>query len=97
MGVINEFIEAAKKDELTYKITLAAVSKYQQDRATRFWDSPDETRRQFYKDYVEFARQCKELGQLGGVSGYGGIKDYEKIRIKEMCRGVDYTFPYGWK
>ena len=97
MDVIKNFLEAAKKGELDYRLTLAAVSKYQEDRTTRFWDSPDETRKQFYKDYVEFARQCKELGQLGGVSGYGGIKDYEKIRIKEMCRGVDYTFPYGWK
>lgn len=98
MDVIKEFLEAAESGNLTLSLTQNAVSKWREDLAKVFNEaSTQEAKTEFYNTYIDFARKCEELGQLGGVSGYGGIKDYEKLRIKDYCRAVDYNFPYGWK
>lgn len=95
MDVIKHFIEAAKTNNLTYELARTAVQKFREDRAA-VGDTREE-HRAFYQKYYEFAKTCESVGALGGVSGYGGIKDYEKLRIKDICRCVDYHFPYGWK
>jgi hypothetical protein len=47
--------------------------------------------------YVKFAQKCKDIAEDLSISGYGGASDIIKIKIREICRGVDYNFPYGWK
>ena len=98
MDIIKEFLEAAESDNLTLNLTEAAVSKWREDLAKVLNEGATrEAKTEFYNTYVGFARKCAELGQLGGVSGYGGIADYRKLQIKDLCRGVDFNFPYGWK
>ena len=63
------------------------------------WDYVDDIyqfKRNFYNKYVDFARKCREMSGLGGVSGYG-IGDSVKLKMKDIARWVDYNFPYGWK
>ena len=51
----------------------------------------------FYIVYKQFADKCQEiLNSHKSISGYGGLADYEKLRIRDFCRAVDYNFPYGW-
>jgi len=54
-------------------------------------------KKNFYNKYIDFAKKCQELSGLGGISGYGGLNDAIKIKIKNIARWVDYNFPYGWK
>ena len=50
-----------------------------------------------HKKYRPFVDKCKEYTDFSGITGYRGISDVIKIKIVEMCRDVEYTFPYGWK
>ena len=94
MDVIKHFIEASKTDSLTYELARTAVQKFQEDRAAV--GDTSEGHRAFYQKYYEFAKTCESIGTLGGVSGYGR-GDFVKLKIKDLCRLVDYNFPYGWK
>lgn len=57
----------------------------------------DDDKGRFYTKYVKFAQKCKDIAEDLSISGYGGASDIIKIKIREICRGVDYNFPYGWK
>jgi hypothetical protein len=94
MDIITRFLEAAKTDSLTWELTNKAVQIFQED-LNRVGDTEAE-RRDFYQKYYEFAKACESEGALGGVSGYGR-GDFVKLRIKDLCRLVDYNFPYGWR
>lgn len=94
MDIINRFLEASKTDSLTLEITATAVRRFREDRAA-VGDTEAE-HRAFYQKYYEFAKACESLGALSGVSGYGRY-DFIKLKIKDLCRLVDYNFPYGWK
>lgn len=94
MDVIQRFIEAAKTDSITGELANEAVQQFQED-LTAVGDTEAE-RRAFYQKYYEFAKTCESKGTLGGVSGYGR-GDFVKLKIKDLCRLVDYNFPYGWK
>ena len=56
----------------------------------------DRDKYRFYQKYRAFAQKCKEVEDIIRATGYG-MYDYFNIRLKEMLRGVDYRFPYGWK
>lgn len=94
MDIINRFLEAVKTDSLTWELANEAVQQFQED-LTAVGETEAE-RRAFYQKYHEFATTCESLGYLGGVSGYGS-GDFAKLKIKDLCRLVDYNFPYGWK
>ena len=96
MGVIQSFMESAKANELTYTLAKEALDEFREDYTETVNKGNLDARREFYNRYIEFAKTCQSLSTLGGVSGYG-INDYEKLRIKDICRCVDYYFPYGWK
>ena len=57
----------------------------------------DDDKGRFYSKYVKFAQKCREMEKELSISGYGGASDIIKIKIRDICRGVDYNFPYGWK
>lgn len=94
MDIIQRFLEAAKTDSITWELANEAVQKFQED-LTAVGETESE-RRAFYQKYYEFAKTCASKGTLGGVSGYGR-GDFVKLKIKDLCRLVDYNFPYGWK
>lgn len=63
------------------------------------WDYVDSIyrdKRDFYQKYIDFARKCKSMSSIAGITGYGK-SDPVRIKIMELCRAVDYNFPYGWK
>ena len=63
------------------------------------WDYLDDIynmKRNFYKKYIDFAKKCKEMFSIKGITGYGS-NDFLRTKIMEMCRTIDYNFPYGWK
>ena len=63
------------------------------------WDYIDDIydmKKDFYNKYIDFARRCKELSSIKGITGYG-LNDASKLKLMEICREVDYNFPYGWK
>ena len=63
------------------------------------WDYLDDIydmKRNFYKKYINFAKKCKEMSSIKGITGYGS-NNFLRTKIMEMCRSIDYNFPYGWK
>ena len=56
----------------------------------------DEIKGNFYKKYYNVAIKCRNIIKSINVSGYGRT-DYLKLRYKDMCNRIDYSFPYGWK
>ena len=56
----------------------------------------DEDHKRFYRKYIKFATKCKEMSESFNTSGYGR-DDLIKIRIQDLCKNIDYNFPYGWK
>ena len=66
------------------------------------WNSYDldetyEAQRTFYRNYIEFARRCKEfLADYTPGSGYSA-DSFVRYKIYDTLKRVDYNFPYGWK
>ncbi len=63
------------------------------------WDYLDDIydmKRNFYKKYIDFAKKCEEMSSIKGITGYGKF-DPIRIKIMELCKAVDYNFPYGWR
>lgn len=79
---------------MTLELTNEAVQKFQED--LNVVGDTEAEHRAFYQKYHEFAETCESKGAFGGVSGYGR-GDFAKLRIKDLCRLVDYNFPYGWE
>lgn len=87
-----------------YRITKAAGDmffKELQDIESKEndWDYLDDIynmKRNFYKKYIDFVKKCKEMSSIKGITGYGKA-DPIRIKIMQLCRAVDYNFPYGWK
>ena len=63
------------------------------------WDYIDNIytdKRNFYKKYLEFAKKCRDMSNIAGITGYGKL-DPIKLKVVELCKAVNYNFPYGWK
>lgn len=56
----------------------------------------NEIKGNFYKKYYDVAIKCRDIIKSINVSGYGRT-DYLRLRYKDMCNRIDYSFPYGWK
>ena len=99
---VSDFMNA---DKLNYDIVKNAYNAFVEEikkfppmnSMDALDDSYRDDHKRFYNKYIDFARKCAENSKALGTSGYGGIKDYEKLKIADMCRTVDYNFPYGWK
>ena len=50
-----------------------------------------------YRTYRPLVDKCKDILNNISISGYGGIKDVEKVKIYDLCKYMDYHFPFGWK
>lgn len=78
----------------TYRELKSLVDEYLRDRkALGDWpDSSDE--RMFVKKWYKLADKCKEIAKNGmqGITGYGRLKDFFKIKVLELARTVDNTF-----
>ena len=101
----KEIIDFLREEFPNFNTVKRAVEVYKEDKnkfpSNNSIDSLDiiydEDHKRFYRKYKAFADKCKQLSETKGISGYNGLKDYERLKIAEMCRFVDYTFPYGWK
>lgn len=91
-------------DDVDYKMLKAAADafwadydKFPNGNSIDSLDSKyDDDKGRFYKKYRPFVDKCKSLMSVGNVSGYGR-DDYFKIKFADICKGIDYRFPYGWK
>lgn len=103
---IEAFLDIDDNTEYTdqYRIVKAAGDiffKELQDIKSKEndWDYLDDIygmKRNFYKKYIDFVKKCKEMSSIKGITGYGK-SDPIRIKIMQLCRAVDYNFPYGWK
>lgn len=50
-----------------------------------------------YRTYRPLVDKCKDILRNISISGYGGIRDVEKVKIYDLCKYMDYNFPFGWK
>ena len=86
------------------RITKTAVDRFfkelkliqSKEDSWEFLDSIYTDKRNFYKTYLDFAKKCKEMSSIEGITGYDR-HDFVRTKIMELCRAVDYNFPYGWK
>ena len=92
-------ISSTKAKDMTdedFKVLKPLVDEYLKDRkALGTWpDSVDE--RNFVKKWYKLADKCKEIAKNGmqGITGYGRLNDFIKIKILELARSVDNTFPW---
>lgn len=99
-SAIKEFMETPE-NTLTYNVAHNAADayfnmyKYVQRLDDLDYESVFEGL--FYVIYRPFVDKCKEIvDNSGSISGYG-IDDYERLKIIDFCRAVDYNFPYGWR
>lgn len=103
-NAVEAFMNMDEDSPEAYEITKAACNEFTNDYKDILskeddWDYIDsiyQMKRDFVKKYKDFALKCKDIGKLGGVSGYG-LNDAIKLKVKDLCRAVDYNFPYGWK
>ena len=56
----------------------------------------DRDKGRIYKKYRTFADKCKEISKILHPTGYGKY-DFIDIKKQELCKSVDWKFPYGWK
>lgn len=92
-------ISSTKAKDMTdedFKVLKPLVDEYFKERkALGTWpDSIDE--RNFVKKWYKLADKCKEIAKNGmqGITGYGRLNDFIKIKILELARSVDNTFPW---
>lgn len=90
MAALNTFKLAADSFYSEYKNILAKEDDY------RYLDDIYQMKKDFYNKYIDFAKRCKELSSISGITGYGK-DDTLRYKLMELCRGIDYNFPYGWK
>lgn len=88
--------KAKDMSDADFKVLKSLVDEYLKDRkALGNWpDSVDE--RNFVKKWYKLADKCKEIVKNGisGITGYGRLNDFIKIKILELARSVDNTFPW---
>lgn len=95
---IDEDIEDIKKDYDFVTIRYAAQDFFNEYRKIDDWNTikHDDDKGRFYKKYLPFVQKCKEVYKSINPSGYGR-HDALLLKIRDICRNVDYNFPYGWK
>ena len=104
-SVVKEFI-STPVESITYKMAKSArdaffdvygyVKGLQQD--PDMIDDIYTVQGIFYSVYKPFVDKCNELlNDKRSIGGYGGLKDYSKLKVRDLCKDVDYKFPYGWK
>ena len=98
---IEDFLDIIEPDYTTTKNAVDAFFKeYKLLPSSMSMDSLDikydEDKGRFYRKYRGFADKCKEVAKSINPSGYGR-NDYKNLKIRDLCRSVDYNFPYGWK
>jgi hypothetical protein len=88
--------KAKDMNDADFKILKPLVDEYLKDRkALGNWpDSVDE--RNFVKKWYKLADKCKEIAKNGikGITGYGRLNDAIKLKIVDLARSVDNTFPW---
>ncbi len=97
-------IDSTIKYSDQFKITKAAVDTFFSELKSiinkeddwNYIDSIYKEKKDFYQKYIDFARKCKSMSSISGITGYGK-SDSMRIKIMELCKAVDYNFPYGWK
>jgi len=106
-GIVLKFVNTEKFENIAelyktlkeaYDLSIKDYKKFPNRNTMESLDTKyDGDKGRFYTKYNRFAEKCKEIDQGLSISGYGGASDLIKIKIREICRGVDYNFPYGWK
>ena len=92
---IDEWYKVLK---IAYDVYIEDHNKFPNQNTIDYIDIKyDEDKDRFYSKYVKFAQKCKEMEKELSISGYGGVNDMIKIKIRDISYGVDYNFPYGWK
>ena len=56
----------------------------------------DRDKGRIYTKYRPLVDCCRQLDKELHPTGYGKM-DYVDVKKKELCRFVDYNFPFGWK
>lgn len=94
-GNIGELYKTLKE---AYDLCIEDYEKFPNGNTIESLDMKyDDDKGRFYTKYKRFVEKCKEIDQDLSISGYGGAGDIIKIKIRDICRGLDYNFPYGWK
>lgn len=106
-SIVLKFINTEKFEDIddlyktlkeAYDLCIEDYKKFPNENTMESLDMKyDDDKGRFYTKYVKFAQKCKDIDENLNISGYGGASDIIKIKIREICRGVDYNFPYGWK
>ena len=97
-------IESFMKDDISLPITKEAYNCYMnlfklaKAAEEDLMDFGYKIRKTFYANYKPFCDKCVDImNNDWNISGYKGLRDFERIKIKEYCKKVDYNFPYAWK
>ena len=98
---MDDSIEPSEQYQITKAAYGECIDDYKsimsKENSWEYIDDIYDLKKEFIDKYYDFAKKCGEMSTLGGVSGYGGVNDSIKLKIKDLCRAIDYNFPYGWK
>lgn len=92
---IDEWYKTLKT---TYDVYMEDYNKFPNLNTMESTDMKyDNDKGRFYTKYIKFVEKCNEIDDRLRISGYGGVSDIIKIKIRDICRSIDYNFPYNWK
>ena len=80
----------------TFRALKNLVSEYKRDLDSLDQWASESEKEPFVKKWYKLADKCKEIAKNGirGITGYGRLNDFIKLKIVDLARSVDNTFPW---
>jgi hypothetical protein len=94
--ILNTPADTKQFNEETFRALKNLVSEYKKDLDSLDQWALESEKEPFVKKWYKLADKCKEIAKNGikGITGYGRLNDFIKLKIVDLARSVDNTFPW---
>lgn len=89
-------VDTKQYNDETFRALKNLVSEYKNDFDSLDQWAPEHEKEPFVKKWYKLADKCKEIAANGirGITGYGRTGDFIKLKVIDLARLVDNTFPW---
>lgn len=89
-------VDTKQFNDETFRALKNLVSEYKKDLDSLDQWASESEKEPFVKKWYKLADKCKEIAENGirGITGYGRLNDFIKLKIVDLARSVDNTFPW---
>lgn len=97
--ILNTPADTKQFNEETFRALKNLVSEYKKDLDSLDQWASESEKEPFVKKWYKLADKCQEIAKNGirGITGYGRLKDAIKLKVVDLARSVDNTFPWYTK